>query len=335
MIGESLLATFIGLISGFILEYVNSKKEINNITNGYVKFFLIILLPPIIFESGYNLNIKLFFKNFGTILTFAVLGTFIAVMTTSFLVFFASSIGLFVDYSFKESMGFGSLISATDAVAIISAFKEINVDPSFFQILFGESCLNDAVSIVLYETTIKFDENLSLMESIFFSFFDFGRILIGSIIVGYFIGFLTAFALKLMAGKSKNIDKIELLVMNIMPYVSYLIAQMIGLSGIVAILFNGIAHSTYTKPYLRKFSKIAVKAIYETIAWLFETLAYIFLGLGFSSFSELFKFLSFSMIIYLSLVVLFARAVNIYVCSYLCNKSRTTNYINKNKQVSK
>jgi hypothetical protein len=49
-INESLFATFVGLAAGGILTALQNEKYINNITNAYVKFFIIILLPPIIFE---------------------------------------------------------------------------------------------------------------------------------------------------------------------------------------------------------------------------------------------------------------------------------------------
>lgn len=50
IINESLIATIVGLIAGGILAFMNVNSYIDNITNAYVKFFLIILLPPIIFE---------------------------------------------------------------------------------------------------------------------------------------------------------------------------------------------------------------------------------------------------------------------------------------------
>ena len=62
----------------------------------------------------------------------------------------------------------------------------------------------------------------------------------------------------------KNIEKIEISLMVILPWVSYLGAQMLGLSGIVSLLFNGIAHATYTKPNLTDWSKI-VKKIYKIL----------------------------------------------------------------------
>ena len=50
-VSEAFLATIYGLICGFLLKLLGEKSIIENITEGYVKFFLILLLPPIIFEA--------------------------------------------------------------------------------------------------------------------------------------------------------------------------------------------------------------------------------------------------------------------------------------------
>lgn len=49
----------------------------------------------------------------------------------------------------SPSFAFGSLISAVDPVATIAIFNALNVDPVLNMLVFGESILNDAVSIVL------------------------------------------------------------------------------------------------------------------------------------------------------------------------------------------
>jgi NhaP-type Na+/H+ or K+/H+ antiporter len=155
-------------------------------------------------------------------------------------------------------MAYGSLISATDPVAIISAFKDYQTDPNFFQIIYGESILNDAVSIVFYDTCVNFYEG-SLFKMILSGVMTFTLNIIGSTILGFAIGFLTAVFLKLISGRIKNIERIEISLMVILPWVSYLTAQMLGLSGIVSLLFNGIAHASYTKPNLTDWSKIVIK----------------------------------------------------------------------------
>ena len=50
-----------------------------------------------------------------------------------------------------ECIAFGSLISATDPVAVINIFKSLNANKMLFIIIFGESILNDAIAIIFYE----------------------------------------------------------------------------------------------------------------------------------------------------------------------------------------
>jgi len=50
-----------------------------------------------------------------------------------------------------ECLIFGSTLSATDPVTILAIFNQYKVDPKLYTVIFGESLLNDAVSIVMYE----------------------------------------------------------------------------------------------------------------------------------------------------------------------------------------
>ena len=56
-----------------------------------------------------------------------------------------------LDLSLLECLIFGTTLSATDPVTILSIFTQYKVDPKLYTIIFGESLLNDAVSIVMYE----------------------------------------------------------------------------------------------------------------------------------------------------------------------------------------
>lgn len=56
-----------------------------------------------------------------------------------------------MDLSLVEGLTFGSTLSATDPVTILAIFNQYKVDPKLYTIIFGESLLNDAVSIVMYE----------------------------------------------------------------------------------------------------------------------------------------------------------------------------------------
>lgn len=59
----------------------------------------------------------------------------------------------------KESWLFGSLISATDPVAVLAIFKQMDADENLYSIVFGESIFNDAISIVMYNTVLKLGQD--------------------------------------------------------------------------------------------------------------------------------------------------------------------------------
>jgi sodium/hydrogen exchanger-like protein 6/7 len=56
-----------------------------------------------------------------------------------------------LNMSWVECWIFGSILSSTDPVTIISIFNQLKVEPSLYFIIFGESMLNDSVAIVLFE----------------------------------------------------------------------------------------------------------------------------------------------------------------------------------------
>lgn len=116
---------------------------------------MIVLLPPILYESAINMERKHFFRNFGSILTLAIAGTIIATLITSIITYWLALTGIVENFTLNVCFAFGSLISATDPVAVLSIFKELHVDNTIYNLIFGESTLNDAVSMILYDTTYK------------------------------------------------------------------------------------------------------------------------------------------------------------------------------------
>ena len=82
------------------------------------------------------------------------------------------------------------MISATDPVTVLAIFKVLKVDPHLYSLVFGESVLNDAISLVLYSTTVKFLNHPFSYASVALGVLDFFVISIGSVIVGVITGLL-------------------------------------------------------------------------------------------------------------------------------------------------
>ena len=149
---EAGLTTMIGMMTGYILKKMSISATIDQITKHFVGMFMIMLLPPIIFESGYNMQKKPFMRNIGSVLMFSFLGTFIAIFFSSGMFYITGLLGWSYPFTTKDSVAFGSLISATDPVAVLAIFKEMDADENLYSIVFGESIFNDAIGIVMYDT---------------------------------------------------------------------------------------------------------------------------------------------------------------------------------------
>ncbi|KFO35882.1 Sodium/hydrogen exchanger 8 [Fukomys damarensis] len=153
---ESVAVVSLGILMGAVIKIIEFKKLANWKEEEMFRpnMFFLLLLPPIIFESGYSLHKGNFFQNIGSIALFAVFGTAISAFVVGGGIYFLGQADVISKLNMTDSFAFGSLISAVDPVATIAIFNALHVDPVLNMLVFGESILNDAVSIVLTNVSI-------------------------------------------------------------------------------------------------------------------------------------------------------------------------------------
>ncbi|OLL26936.1 Endosomal/prevacuolar sodium/hydrogen exchanger [Neolecta irregularis DAH-3] len=129
---ESVVSIFAGMVVGLIIR-VSPGLRIQEKVSFHYSYFFNLLLPPIILNSGFELRQALFFRNIGTILTFALLGTFISAIVIGAIVYAWSLTGLeAVRMSFLDAMSVGATLSATDPVTVLSIFTQCKAGGFFF-----------------------------------------------------------------------------------------------------------------------------------------------------------------------------------------------------------
>ncbi|XP_048235001.1 sodium/hydrogen exchanger 6 isoform X2 [Ricinus communis] len=268
---EASASLLIGLIVGGLANISNTEISIRAWFNFHEEFFFLFLLPPIIFQSGFSLAPKPFFSNFGAIVTFAILGTFIASIVTGSLVYLGGLLYLMYRLPFVECLMFGALISATDPVTVLSIFQELGTDMNLYALVFGESVLNDAMAISLYRTMSLVKSHASSGSNFFMLIVRFLETFVGSMSAGVGVGFISALLFKYAGLEIDNLQNLECCLFVLFPYFSYMLAEGLGLSGIVSILFTGIVMKHYSYSNLSENSQRFVSAFFHLISSLAET----------------------------------------------------------------
>lgn len=259
-----------------------------------------------------------FFRNIGTILLFAVTGTLISSVVIGAGLYGLGVYGLSANLSLLHCLIFGSLISAVDPVATLAIFNALKVDAILHALVFGESVLNDAVSIVLCKTLLQIADNGSItMGMLVHALVNFLMMGFGSAFLGIVSGVASALLTKHVA--FHTVPMLEYTLVCIFAYLPYVLAEALSLSGIMAILFCGITMAHYTHFNLSPVTQLTASNTFRMAAFVAETAVFAYLGLAVLSFSHLFDG---GLVLWSIVLCLVARAGNIFPLARLANKYR-------------
>ncbi|XP_009888409.1 PREDICTED: sodium/hydrogen exchanger 9 [Charadrius vociferus] len=327
-------------ISNQVYEYQYKREISHSNVNGHQgnamlqkmtfdpSIFFNILLPPIIFHAGYSLKKRHFFRNLGSILTYAFLGTAVSCIVIGLIMYGFVKAMVHIgqleewEFHFTDCLFFGSLMSATDPVTVLAIFHELHVDTDLYTLLFGESVLNDAVAIVLTHSisiySPKENPNAFDAAAFFQSVGNFLGIFAGSFAMGSSYAVVTALLTKFT--KLCEFPMLETGLFFLLSWSAFLSAEAAGLTGIVAVLFCGVTQAHYTYNNLSPDSKMRTKQLFEFMNFLAENVIFCYMGLALFTFqNHLFN----PLFIFGAFVAVFvARACNIYPLSFLLNLGR-------------
>ncbi|XP_073726410.1 sodium/hydrogen exchanger 7 isoform X1 [Misgurnus anguillicaudatus] len=337
---EGPVSTLLLNVSGKFFEYtlkgeINSR-EIHNVEQDDMlrkvtfdpEVFFNILLPPIIFHAGYSLKKRHFFRNLGSIITYAFLGTAISCFVIGNLMYgvvkLMQVLGQLTDkFYYTDCLFFGAIISATDPVTVLAIFNELHVDGDLYALLFGESVMNDAVSIVLSSSIVAYQptggNSHTFDASAFFkSVGIFLGIFSGSFLMGAATGVVTALVTKFT--KLHYFPLLETALFFLMSWSTFLLAEACGFTGVVSVLFCGITQAHYTYNNLSEESTKRTKQLFEVLHFLAENFIFSYMGLALFTFQN--HVFSPIFIVGAFIAIFIGRALNIYPLSFLINLGR-------------
>ncbi|GJN25748.1 hypothetical protein PR202_gb13616 [Eleusine coracana subsp. coracana] len=255
---ESITALFIGLGPGAVILVASSGKHSRVLVFSEDLFF-IYLLPPIIFNAGFQVKKKQFFRNFMTITLFGAVGTLISFTVISF-----GALGLVSKLNIGELelgdyLALGAIFSATDSVCTLQVLNQDDT-PFLYSLVFGEGVVNDATSVVLFNAIQGFSTGSFSGVNLLKFGGSFLYLFCTSTFLGVASGLLSAYVIKKLYFGRHSTDR-EVAIMMLMAYLSYMIAELLDLSGILTVFFCGIVMSHYTWHNVTESSRVTTNPI--------------------------------------------------------------------------
>ncbi len=266
------------------------------------ELFLSLFLPPLLFEAAFHLNFEDLRRNLGTIVVFAVPGVLLNMLIVGGVVSLGSGLTLPI------ALVFGSLIAATDPVAVVGIFRKLGAPKRLEVLLEGESLLNDGTAIVIFNLTLGFiaSGEFSLINSLT----EFIRIAGGGLIVGLVFGWL-------FASITTRIDDhlVETTLTTVLAFGSFLVAEdLLHVSGVLAVVAAGIVSGNVGPRGMSPTTRIVVFNFWEYAAYLANSAVFLLIGLQ-MDLPVLIN--SWQSILWAIAAVLVSRAVVVYLISYL------------------
>jgi CPA1 family monovalent cation:H+ antiporter len=216
------------VIGGLVIEE-SHVVSVPTLDPGVVLF---LFLPPLLFDASFRLDERELRLVARPVALLAVPG----VLVTAILV--GGSVWLVLDVPLGVSLLFGSIVAATDPVAVLGVIQRLKVPARLAIVPEAESLVNDGMAITLYTALIGY----ALTGAV--DLLDIGRLLIQEVAGGVIIGAVLGFAFSRLA---RQIDDrlIEMMLSTVLAYGSFLVAHQLHTSGPLACVAAGLIHGSY------------------------------------------------------------------------------------------
>ncbi|WP_313629819.1 cation:proton antiporter [Enterococcus devriesei] len=260
----------IQIITGIIL----GLTEVGSSINFEPEVFLVMIIAPLLFREGETADIPSILKHFGLILLLAFGGVLFTIFGLGYVLH-----SILPAIPIAACLAFGASLGPTDAVAVSSLAKRLNIPESVMHVLEGEGLINDATGVTAFQFAVA-----ALLTGQF-SAADASISLLTSSIIGAVVGFVVVWikneAIKIIERISAQDVSAYLLIELILPFAAYFIAEVFHASGIIAAVVTGVLQATGFRRVTLFDAQLSnvTESSWSTISFTLNGLVFIFLGI--------------------------------------------------------
>ncbi|MBC8954581.1 Na+/H+ antiporter [Xenorhabdus sp. PB62.4] len=238
------------------------------------ELFLVLLIPPLLFVDGWKTPTREFFQHGREIVILVLVLVLLTVAGIGYLIHW-----LLPSISLIAAFALAAVLSPTDAVALSSIVGKGRIPKNMMSILEGEALMNDASGLV----ALKFAVAIAMGTMAFTvtgATMKFFLVALGGLASGIAVTLIYSKSLRLMSRWSGDDPATQIMFMMLLPFASYMIAEHIGVSGILAAVAAGM---TISKAGVIRNAPLDMRLradnVWGMLAFVFNGLVFIMLGL--------------------------------------------------------
>lgn len=266
----TVMLVMIGLTLALISKHVPTLRLLAEYTIS-PDVILFVFLPTLVFESAYNLEVRQLQKNLLPVLMLAIPGLLLSTLIIGGIV------ALLTEIPLAAALLLGSILSATDPVAVIALFKQLGAPKRLTVLVEGESLFNDATSIVVAGILLSVATEGFSGEAALYGLAQFFGVFFGGIFVGMLLGWVFG---QLLQRVRANSD-IEISLTMVLAYGSFLIAEhYLHVSGVMATLVAGLMMGSWGRTKISPEVGGFMHHFWEYMAFVCNALIFLLVGLS-------------------------------------------------------
>eukprot|EP01135_Chromosphaera_perkinsii_P011598 Nk52_evm37s2449 gene=Nk52_evmTU37s2449 len=258
-----------GIVLGVLAKQFDEVADYTHMASVDGHLLLLIFLPALIFESAFALDLHIF-KNVAKQCLFLATT---AILMASLLTAVCAKFFFGYEWSWIESILFGTIVSATDPVAVVALLADLGASKKLGTLIEGESLLNDGTAIVIFAVFFDGVEkgHLQPVGDIIGIFF---RMAIGGPAIGAAMGFMFV----AWVGHVFNDALVEISITLCSTYLVYWVSEIwLGSSGVLAVVSLGIVLNHYRTRISAEVEHF-LHRFWHMIAYLANTLIFFLVG---------------------------------------------------------
>ncbi len=306
----------IGLVIGLLmnLPFLSFFQEFT--LTPELLFYL--LLPTLIFESAYNINVRRMVEETWIVLILSVVGLLVSTIVIGAALFYLLAF-LGFNVPFIVALLFGALISATDPVAVLALFKEYGAPRRLSLIFEGESLFNDATAVALFLVLLEVARfGFHGTETVLAGTITFTSMMLGGILFGTIVGAVFA----KLVGYARENELASITLTIALAHITFILAEVVShhlhigsfhlaISPIIATTVAALLMGNYGRSKIHPRADEFVEKLWGQLAFLANSLIFILIGILFVSVPSLDPAML-GIVAVTILIVAVARAISIY-----------------------